>query len=399
MRADSGNGSLRALVVTGTILREQGALWEAIADERTTLTVVGADLNVYEGRWPWASLDFDGVDCIRLPVRQLRGGRGPIWWWYPGLAELVDERRPDVLHVLTEPWSTLVAQSLAIARARSWVGVVAHGCDNQFTHGSAWEQTARRAALRLMLRRLDGYVSWNREGALLAERFGPPRSGSVPVIPAVVPHPAEFAQPGENGSRSREAFGIPPDRTVIGFIGRLTAEKGVRELLQALEAMESPDRYCAVWGAGALEAELTDFFRARPSIGALHGSLPLAEVPKALAACDLLALPSKTTREWKEQFGRIAVEAMHAGVPVVASTSGALPEVLGDAGVLVDEGDAESLARALDRLVEEGERRAVLAARGRRRASSLFDPQLLARRLIDYWSGLVEYRQRRLGHG
>jgi len=70
-------------------------------------------------------------------------------------------------------------------------------------------------------------------------------------------------------------------------------------------------------------------------------------VVKYMNCMDALALPSLTTPEWKEQYGRVIPEAMACGVPVVGSDSGAIPEVIGSAGLVAPEGDPVKLAEAL----------------------------------------------------
>src|SRR5690606_35606391 len=83
------------------------------------------------------------------------------------------------------------------------------------------------------------------------------------------------------------------------------------------------------------------------------GSASQEQLPGLLRDLDVLAVPSLTTAGWVEQFGRVVVEAMAAGVPVVTSDSGALPDVVGDAGVLVPEGDPVALGEALLRVCRE----------------------------------------------
>jgi glycosyltransferase involved in cell wall biosynthesis len=82
------------------------------------------------------------------------------------------------------------------------------------------------------------------------------------------------------------------------------------------------------------------------------------------ARLDALAVPSLTRPTWMEQFGGVIADAMAMGVPVVGSSSGAIPEVVGDAGVIVPEGDVEALAGALLRLRDDTRLRERLAAAG-----------------------------------
>ena len=92
---------------------------------------------------------------------------------------------------------------------------------------------------------------------------------------------------------------------------------------------------------------------------------PSTAMPAIVADWDALALPSLTRPNWKEQFGRILVEAMACGVACVGSSSGEIPHVLGDAGLVVPEGDAAGLRDALARLRDDAGLRQELAERAR----------------------------------
>lgn len=169
-----------------------------------------------------------------------------------------------------------------------------------------------------------------------------------------------------------------PART--GYVGRLLApHKGLDVLLDAAEA--DPRLHVAIAGAGPHEAAL----RRRAAGPALagrvtfHGHLAGADLAAFYRTLDVLAVPSVPAPGWLEQFGRVAVEAMAAGVPVVASDSGALRDVVGGAGVLVPPGDAPALARALADVLDDPARAAALRAAGRARAAQYTWPAIAER--------------------
>jgi glycosyltransferase involved in cell wall biosynthesis len=103
----------------------------------------------------------------------------------------------------------------------------------------------------------------------------------------------------------------------------------------------------------------------------------------------VIAVPSRTTGSWKEQFGRVVVEAMLAGSAVVAYRTGAIPEVAGDEAVLVEEEDVAGLSKAIRRLAEDRAFREGVAARGRARALERFHPGVLAERLVRFWDEVL----------
>ena len=102
-------------------------------------------------------------------------------------------------------------------------------------------------------------------------------------------------------------------------------------------------------------------------------------VPAHLSAMDVLCAPSETTARWREQFGRMLIEAMACGVPVAASRSGEIPHVIGDAGALLPEREPAAWTRALDDLLGAPERRRELSARGLTRVHEQFALPVAAR--------------------
>ena len=108
-----------------------------------------------------------------------------------------------------------------------------------------------------------------------------------------------------------------------------------------------------------------------------------------LRRLDALALPSRTTPTWKEQFGRILIEAMSCGVPVVGSSSGEIPQVGGDGGLIYPEGDVGALAAARRRLGDDAALRAELGRRGRARVLECYTQAALARRYYEVYRSMV----------
>jgi glycosyltransferase involved in cell wall biosynthesis len=112
-------------------------------------------------------------------------------------------------------------------------------------------------------------------------------------------------------------------------------------------------------------------------------------VPAVLRGLDALALPSRTTASWKEQFGRVLIEAMSCGVPVVGSSSAEIPHVIGSAGLVFPEGDAAALADAIGRLAEDAGLRAELVRRGRERVLASYTQAAIARRYAEIYRAML----------
>lgn len=118
-------------------------------------------------------------------------------------------------------------------------------------------------------------------------------------------------------------------------------------------------------------------------------TVPMDEVGAYFNCMDVLALPSLTTSQWKEQFGRVLTEAMACGVPVVGSDSGAIPEVIGDAGLIFREGDAADLQSKLRTLATNLELRSKLAQLGRDRVMQHYTQERIADRTYEVYRRLV----------
>jgi glycosyltransferase involved in cell wall biosynthesis len=109
---------------------------------------------------------------------------------------------------------------------------------------------------------------------------------------------------------------------------------------------------------------------------------------------DILCAPSRTTPRWREQFGRMLIEAFACGVPVIASDSGEIPFVVADAGILVDEADADAWRREIARVIDDAALRARLAARGRQRALDTYDWRVVARQHVEWFDALAGHAER-----
>jgi glycosyltransferase involved in cell wall biosynthesis len=99
---------------------------------------------------------------------------------------------------------------------------------------------------------------------------------------------------------------------------------------------------------------------------------------------DVLCAPSQTTPRWREQVGRMIIEAFACGVAVLGSDSGEIPFTIGDAGLVVAERDTNAWTEALGGLIDDGARRRDLASRGRQRALSEFAWNVVARRTLAF---------------
>jgi len=295
----------------------------------------------------------------RAHVRGYRLWRLPILFngsfhfhFYPGLGRLLDRLRPDLLHMDEEPYNVATWHAARLAAGRRIPFVF-------FT----WQNLHRRYPLPF--RRVERYVYAHAAHAI-AGNAGAARvlrakgyAGPVSVIPQFGVDPALFAP----APAARQG-----DEFTVGYAGRLVEEKGLFVLLEAVAGLGGTWRL-HIRGSGPLAPALRRRVEALGLSGrvVLAPPLPSTQMPDFYRALDVLVLPSLSRPHWIEQFGRVLIEAMACRVAVVGSDCGEIPHVIGEAGLVVPEGDPHALRAALHTLMVEPERRRALAEAGRER--------------------------------
>jgi glycosyltransferase involved in cell wall biosynthesis len=177
---------------------------------------------------------------------------------------------------------------------------------------------------------------------------------------------------------------------VIGFVGRLTKAKGLDVLMQALEQVGGRNPWSLLLlGSGEYEDRLRSWAERHAWTDRVKILLAKhAEVPRYLGSMDLLLAPSQTMKNWREQFGRMIIEAFACGVPVIGSDSGEIPHVIGDAGCVVPESDVNLWAQTINRVLYNSEEREELRRRGLARVSQ-YSVTTVARKYRDFYRWLV----------
>lgn len=186
--------------------------------------------------------------------------------------------------------------------------------------------------------------------------------------------------------RAQIVAGLGLRPPVLGFLGRLTPDKGIPVLLAALERLPAATPWSLfVMGSGPLESHIVSWAREKGWTDRLRVRLlKHGEVARFLGAMDMLVAPSQTTPHWREQFGRMIIEAFATGVPVIGSDSGEIPHVIGDAGRVVPERDEVAWAQAIAELLEHPDLRRTLGARALTRAQR-YSTVAIGRQLADFY--------------
>lgn len=363
--------------------------WEAFA------RLKGIDL---EARCPeqWIEnsrmLDFpdqQGVSftCLSLPV--VWTGFENRGFYTSGLKKAFLKADPDVLICFEEPCSLFALQALLLVqRLKPSCKLVYYSWYNRYPDRfyAYRPQTFYRSILHFTLRRADLVLCANEAGLTYYRSQVGERAKKLYFSVDLERFKASVEK--EKGVR---AGAVKEKPFKIGYIGRLLTMKGVDLLIDAF----AKSRFHREWsltilGSGperdALQARIEQ--KGVADRATLLEGIPSSEVGAHLRSLDVLVLPSRSTRFWVEQFGRVIAEAMSAGVVVIGSNSGSIAEVIDDAGLVFPEEDASALRDRLEELYNDPGKMQELRKRGFERVK-LFSPDHFAKTLHDYLDAMM----------
>lgn len=311
----------------------------------------------------------DGYRLETLPIAL--NGRHHLHF-YPDLGRRIRRARPHVFHIDEEAFN--LATFLAI---RSGIAAGARCCFFNWANMDRYYPPPFNLFERYTFRNATHAIAGNQEAAIIIRRHG--YGGPLSILPQVGVDPAVFAP------ATRLAAPV-----VIGYLGRLVPEKGLFDLLDAFAGLSGECRLRII-GDGVLSAAIRQRLNEPGLAGRaeLLPAVPGKDVPAALQAFDILVLPSRTVANWKEQFGRVLIEAMSCGLAVVGSNSGEIPNVLGSAGLLVPQADPVALRAALQGLVDSAELRREYGRRGRERVLAHYTQAALAQRYLAVYQSML----------
>lgn len=293
--------------------------------------------------------------------------------YYQELKDRIRAFRPQIVHIDEEPYNVAAWQALFHARRIKAKTLF-------FT----WQNIARRYPLpfrlgeRYVLRNVDYAIAGTQSAANVWREKGFIKP--ISVIP----------QFGTDTSLFKPLENRPTRPFTMGYVGRLIEEKGVHLLIDAVSALQG-EWALHILGGGPMLDTLRERVRQHGIEHKVYfdGQVPSMQVPEYFHKLDVLALPSLTRTNWKEQFGRVITEAMASGVVVVGSDSGAIPDVIGEAGVIVPEGDATALANVLAQLQSDRALVAHLSLMGLDRVESHFTHQQVAAETVQVYREML----------
>jgi len=348
----------------------------------------GVDLRVlvpdrwrHYGRWRRPEAPPDGAFALETG-RVAWPWAGPAQsylHWYPGLAGTLRRFRPDVIDLWEEPWGLVSAQVCWLrGRLLPQAKIVSETEQNISRRLPPPFEGLRRYTLG----RTDYAVARSAEALQVLREKG--YTGPGGVVPNAVD--ADLFRPLDR-ERCRAALNIPG--FLVGYVGRLVEEKGLADHIDALRFCSS-EVQCVFVGDGPFRGALEERARAAGKSGQVHflPGRPQEELPPLMNAFDALALVSHTTSTWKEQFGRVIIEAHACATPVIGSSSGAIPGVIGAGGLVVPEKDPKAFAGAIERLRADPAQARTLGALGRAQVEAHYTWERVTERMLEIFKGL-----------
>jgi glycosyltransferase involved in cell wall biosynthesis len=320
-------------------------------------------------RWGDQKLEVRGADSYKIRVLPCLLTPYPHFHFYPTAFGPIDA---DIVYLEEEPWSLVTHQFM---RRCVW--------QRKPVVFTTWQTIHKRYPPPFSMfehysfRHAQAATAGNQEAAALLRARG--FSKPISIISYGI-HPDVFCKTQDAGLRQKFEL---MNSFVIGYIGRVVPIKGIADLIQAFALLPA---HCVLMIVGdgdyrtqgqQLAQSLGVSARVRwlPQVASM-------DIPDVMNAMDVLVLPSRTMPNWKEQFGRVLIEAMACETPPVGSSSGEIPNVIADAGLVFPEGDVRALAQQFKRLLDDPRLRAELGRKGRARVLSNFTQQRMAQELV-----------------
>jgi glycosyltransferase involved in cell wall biosynthesis len=303
------------------------------------------------------------------------------FYFYQGMSQIFTPGRFDLIHAWEEPY-IFAGYQIAKAAQRSGTRYMFRTAQSL---PKAYPPPFRQFE-KFCIREASGWVA----GGKMVQQALQARGGypSLSEVITLAVDEEDFRPDPQESVSLRKKLGI--DGPIIGFVGRMTAAKGLDVLMKALESVPQPWTLLAL-GSGPYESKLRQWADSRAISDRVRVLLVKHEdVPSHLRAMDMLVAPSQTTPNWKEQFGRMIIEAFATRVPVIGSDSGEIPYVISDAGLVVPEADTKGWSEAISSLLESPDLRDRLGQAGLERFHNHYTASRVADRYIDYYHRLMD---------
>ncbi|MBE9191341.1 glycosyltransferase [Gloeocapsopsis crepidinum LEGE 06123] len=338
----------------------------------------------------WKALEWNRLIPVENPYSSIQlyeasvlfSGRGGAHIYTPWLLwRVLNDFQPDIVQVEEEVFS-LLAFEFAIWSRLTGKPLVVFGWENLERSLSA----LRQWTCRFVLNTARALIPGNEDGARLMRQWG--YNGAIAVMPQMGVDTKFF---------SPQLLDCNHDEFNIGFLGRLVPEKGIDILFAAARQLQEQGLKFKITlcGSGIAEASLKDNAETQQIADAIawRGAIRHEQAPAEISKFDVLVLPSRSTSDWKEQFGHVLIEAMAMGVPVIGSSCGEIPNAIGRSDLVFQEGDAFGLAAILKRMICDSAWRQEVKQYGISRVQQLYSHEQIAQRLLNLWQTAINQKQ------
>lgn len=339
----------------------------------------------------WKALEWNRALALEKPYPRIKiysapvssTGRGGAHLYAPWqLWQVLKDFQPDVVQVEEEIFS-LCTFELAVWTKLTGKPLVVFGWENMERRLPILRQWVRQ----FVMNTAKLIIAGNHDGANLLQQWG--YTGLIEVMPQMGVDTRLFSP------RSLER---KSDEFQIGFLGRLVPEKGIDLLFIAARQLREQGLKCRIilCGSGSGEEALRNEAQKQQvtDLVTWQGAVRHEQAPEEIGKFDVLVLPSRTAPTWKEQFGHVLIEAMAVGVPVIGSSSGEIPNVIGRSDLIFPEGDAQGLAAILERMIREPAWWEEVGRYGIARVHQHYSHERIAERLLSLWQTVLQQKSR-----
>jgi glycosyltransferase involved in cell wall biosynthesis len=382
------------------------AMYRRCADELGAMP--GIDLSIFLPR-DWRMNDkvlpLDPL-TVGSPYRMMTGGTG--WkgfenrgFYTSGLIRAFNQAKPEVLFLMEEPFSIFAAEVMLVKKL---LGYQIPTIFFTWTNLSLFDFDYRpsffyRNVAQWTLAGFDRALTANSDGITVLREAGFQKPATTVGYGVDTDTFATVNQVQCAALRSQ--LSISSEDRVVGYVGRIKRMKGLDLLIDAFSALVTEGQQhlkLLFVGSGEDEAAFLRLVRSRGIESNFRHvrTVPQADVPAYMHVIDTLVLPSRRVAMWAEQFGRVLVEGMAAGCIVLGSTSGAIPEVIGDAGFTFEENNANDLRRKLRAILNLSlTERSELVHRARSRAQDHYSwPSFAKRAEKELWAAREDWERK-----
>jgi len=290
---------------------------------------------------------------------------------YSGMKRIVEEVKPDIVELWEEPFSGVTAHTIFwTKRIVPNAKVIFFSAQNipkryPFPFSTFERYTYRNAQFAFLM---------NREVAEVLRGKGYEKEFAI--LPLGVDADI-FCK--KDVSLLKKEMGLRD--FVIGFIGKITPQKGILDLIEAVSRINEKIQLLII-GNGDLRGEIEHRIELL-GLGqktVIMDGVPHSDVPDYLNCMDLVVFPSITLPRLREQIGRVIIEGMACEVPVIGSDSGEIPGTIGEAGLIFKETDVRDLKQKIVTVMKDRSLRGLLARNGRKRVLEHFTWKIIAQK-------------------